>query len=127
MPLVRIDIQKGRSREFLISLLNVTIDTVQQILKLPKDDKNIRLNEFDPDFFLMKPPYALIIEISMFSGRSNDTKRALYQSIVVNLKEKLDIDLEDVFILINEQPKENWGIRGGIPASEVDLGFRLDI
>jgi len=127
MPLVRIDIKKGRSKEFLVALMNVTIDTVQQILNVPKDDKNIRLTEYDPELFLMKPPYTLIIEISMFSGRSVNAKRALYQAIVVNLKEKLDIDIEDVFILINEQPRENWGIRGGIPASEVDLGFRLDI
>jgi hypothetical protein len=22
---------------------------------------------------------------------------------------------------------ENWGIRGGVPASEVDLGFEVDV
>jgi len=32
-----------------------------------------------------------------------------------------------VFIVLNEQPRENWGIRGGIPASEIGLGFKVDI
>jgi hypothetical protein len=30
-------------------------------------------------------------------------------------------------IVLLEPPLENWGIRGGRPASEVDLGFKIDI
>jgi phenylpyruvate tautomerase PptA (4-oxalocrotonate tautomerase family) len=32
-----------------------------------------------------------------------------------------------VFIVLNEIPLDNWGIRGGIPASEVDLGFKVGV
>jgi hypothetical protein len=35
--------------------------------------------------------------------------------------EQLGIGPMDVFIVIYESPLENWGIRGGVPASEVDL------
>jgi hypothetical protein len=34
---------------------------------------------------------------------------------------------EDVAEVVVEPPLENWGIRGGIPASEVDLGFNLKV
>jgi phenylpyruvate tautomerase PptA (4-oxalocrotonate tautomerase family) len=30
----------------------------------------------------------------------------------------------NITIVIHESPLENWGIRGGRPASEVDLGFK---
>jgi hypothetical protein len=29
--------------------------------------------------------------------------------------------------MLNEQVLENWGIRGGIPADEVQLGFKVDL
>jgi hypothetical protein len=29
--------------------------------------------------------------------------------------------------VLNEVPLENWGIRGGQPASEVDLGFKVNV
>jgi 4-oxalocrotonate tautomerase family enzyme len=127
MPLVKVEIEKGHNRDFLISLIESTMDCVQKILKLPSDDRNIRLTEYDKGLFLMKPPYRLIIEISMFSGRTLDTKRELYLLIVNTLQNKLGIDKSEVFILINEQPKDNWGIRGGTPASEIDLGFKVEI
>ncbi len=127
MPLVKVEIEKSHNRDFLISLIESTMDCVQKILKLPSDDRNIRLTEYDKGLFLMKPPYRLIIEISMFSGRTLDTKRELYLLIVNTLQNKLGIDKSEVFILINEQPKDNWGIRGGTPASEIDLGFKVEI
>lgn len=127
MPLVKVEIEKGQNRDFLISLIESTMDCVQKILKLPSDDRNIRLTEYDKGLFQMKPPYRLIIEISMFSGRTLDTKRELYLLIVNTLQNKLGIDKSEVFILINEQPKDNWGIRGGTPASEIDLGFKVEI
>ena len=39
----------------------------------------------------------------------------------------IGIDPLDVLIVINEVPLENWGIRGGQSAAEVDLGFALDV
>ncbi|WP_227505833.1 MULTISPECIES: tautomerase family protein [Acinetobacter] len=67
-----------------------------------------------------------LIEICMFHGRSLETKKRLYQTLVKNLTE-LGIPKDDIFILLQEQASENWGIRGGIPASEVDLGFKVEI
>lgn len=127
MPLIRIDIAKGNDKEFLISLINETMKCIQEVLNLPSNDRNIRLTEFDNELFYMKPPYQLIIEISMFSGRTVETKRKLYQQIVAQLSAVLNLNKEAIFILINEQPKENWGIRGGIAASDLNLGFKIEI
>jgi 4-oxalocrotonate tautomerase family enzyme len=127
MPLVKIEIAKGKSNEYLSDLMQVTMNCVQEVLQLPSDDRNIRLNEFEKDHFFTKPPYSIIIEITLFSGRTVETKRKLYQMIVDRLQHKLEINKQEVFVVLNEQPKENWGIRGGIPASDLDPGFKIEI
>ena len=33
----------------------------------------------------------------------------------------------DVFVVLQEPPLDNWGIRGGQMASEVDLGFEVHV
>ena len=53
-------------------------------------------------------------------------KRALYQAIVRNLA-VLDVPPLDIKITLIETPPENWGVRGGMPASEIDLGFKIDV
>jgi phenylpyruvate tautomerase PptA (4-oxalocrotonate tautomerase family) len=75
----------------------------------------------------MKNPYKILIEITLFSGRSDTTKKLLFKEIVSNLTKHLKIQATDVFIVLNEQPKCNWGLRGGIPASEIELGFKVDV
>ena len=39
----------------------------------------------------------------------------------------LGIDANDITIVLHEVPLDNWGIRGGKPASEVDLGFNVNV
>lgn len=34
---------------------------------------------------------------------------------------------KDIFIVLHEPPMENFDIRGGVAASEVDLGFELRV
>jgi 4-oxalocrotonate tautomerase family enzyme len=98
---------------------------MRSVLRLPADDTNICVHEYDPDLFVMKNPYEMIIRISMFKGRSNETKSALYKALVTRLQETMEIDPASVFILIHEEPLENWGIRGGVSASETTMDFRI--
>jgi len=127
MPLVKIETIKGHDREFLQSLMNSTMDCIQSVLSLPADDRNIRLMEYENDLFVMKNPYRYLIEITLFSGRSNSIKKTLYKTIVSVLEEKCGIKKEEIFIVLNEQPLENWGVRGGTAASEINLNFKVDI
>jgi len=48
------------------------------------------------------------------------------RGIVRNLGDE-GVPAKDILIVLNEPPLENWGIRGGTPAAEVELGFRLDL
>ncbi len=129
MPLVKISIIEGRTEKEKAFLTDAIHSALVDTLKIPRDDKNQRIYEYSKSNF-QRPPgktdkYTLI-EIIMFPGRSKETKRKLYQSIVKNVS-RLGIDPMDLFIVLQEPPMENWGIRGGIPADEVDLGFKTSI
>jgi hypothetical protein len=49
-----------------------------------------------------------------------------YLSIVGSLG-PLGIPKDHVKILLREIPREDWGIRGGQAASDVELGFKIDV
>lgn len=127
MPTVKVELLEGRSKEYLLKLRDVIMNSVVASLQLPENDRNIRILEYPEGLFQMKAPNEILVEVSMFSGRSKDTKRKLFKTIVSNLEANGLLAKEKVLILLNEQPLENWGVRGGIPADEVELGFKVNI
>ena len=62
VPLVKVELAKGKGRTYLQELMTAVMDTVQRTLKLPNDDRNIRLIEHDSNFFAMKEPYETLVE-----------------------------------------------------------------
>jgi phenylpyruvate tautomerase PptA (4-oxalocrotonate tautomerase family) len=127
MPLVKIELAEGKDNTTLLKMRDLVLNAVVESLKLIPDDRNIRILEYKPELFQMKAPYEIIIEVTMFSGRSKATKKKLYKLLVDSLFDNLKIERNKIFIVINEQPMENWGVRGGIPADEVQLGFDVNI
>ncbi len=68
----------------------------------------------------------MIIEVSMFEGRSVGAKRALIQGLIDKLKTQADIDAQDIAITLFETPKVNWGIRG-MNGEDLSLGYKVDL
>ena len=96
---------------------------------MPEGDRQIRYIEHKAEHFAVPPGKTenyTLVEIILFPGRSLDAKRILYRSIVRRFGE-LGIAPTDIFIVLNEPPLDNWGIRGEVPASEVDIGFKLNV
>ena len=129
MPLVKVEIVKGKTIEFKKKLLDGIHKALVDSLKIPDNDRRQRLYELESDHFdrTGRSDDYTIIEITMFKGRNKEAKKLLYAEIVKNITSSLNINGNDVTIVINEQPLENWGIRGGLPANEVDLGFSLNV
>lgn len=129
MPLVKLNVFEGRSIEFKHGVADCIHEALIEAFKIKEDDKLFRIIEFKKEDFIIPPNKTenyILIEISIFPGRSLDAKRLLYRNIVENLK-KLGISADDIFILLQEESLDNWGIRGGFPASEIDLGFNLKV
>ncbi|HJZ93463.1 MAG TPA: tautomerase family protein [Gemmataceae bacterium] len=129
MPHVRIETRKGWIGDRRAEVLEAVHSAMVEALKIPRADRVLRIIESEPADFPTPPGHGerfTIIEITMFAGRSLDAKRRLYAAIARNL-EGLGVPPNDVNIVLHEPPLENWGIRGGVPASELDLGFQVRV
>ncbi len=129
MPITRIEGRRTRTSDEVQALIEAVYLAQREALRVPEWDRQIRYIEHKPDHFHVIPGTSenyVLVEISMFSGRSLEAKRALYKRIVERVT-PLGIDPSDITIVIHEIPAENWGIRGGVPASEVELGYKVDV
>ena len=129
MPFAKIEVRRSRPANEIEEMIEAVYQAQRQALKVPRDDRQIRYLEHKPEHFAVPPDKTenyTLVEITLFPGRSLDAKRKLYQSIVSRFG-ALGIAPSDIFIVLNEPPLDNWGIRGGIPASEVDIGFKLEV
>ncbi len=129
MPMVRISLIKGRSPEEKKTLSDEIHAALVESIKIPQTDFNHRINEYAPGDWQLPPGKSekfVLVEITMFPGRSREAKCNLYKGIVRRL-ETLGVPTADVLIVLTEPPLENWGVRGGIPADEVDIGFNLKV
>jgi phenylpyruvate tautomerase PptA (4-oxalocrotonate tautomerase family) len=98
-------------------------------LELPTDKRFHRVFPLEPEDFFFPTDRSeryTILEISMFEGRSVETKKRLIQLLFDNLQERLQILPQDLEITIFETPRHNWGIRGK-PGDELDLNYRVDV
>ena len=129
MPLVTITIMKGKSKEFKKAIMAEVHEALVAAFKIPDHDRNQRMIEIEPENFEYPAGNTesfITIEMTVFPGRTLHAKKVLYNEIVARLQ-KLKVLPSDILIILQEPPLENWGIRGGYPASEVNIGFRIDV
>ena len=129
MPLIRVETREGWSSAEKARLLDAVHAAAVEALRIPDEDRTQILTEHPAEAFEIPPGKGnrfTQVEITMFAGRSLDAKRRPYRAVVTNLG-RLGIPSSDVLIVLHEVPLENWGIRGGTPASDVDLGFEVGV
>ncbi|TWJ19222.1 tautomerase family protein [Geobacter argillaceus] len=129
MPLAKIEVRRSWPPDQVQSIIEAIYLAQREALKVPERDRQIRFFEHKPEHFHVPPGKTenfILVEIALFAGRTLETKRSLYQAIIKNLS-TVGIAPDDIFIVLHDIPLDNWGIRGGVPASEVDLGFKVDV
>lgn len=115
MPLVKIEIIKGKSLEYKKTVLDAVHVALENAIQIENWDRFQRLYEIEDDLFESsesKTDKFTMIEITMFPGRTKEQKSKLYKEIVKELNERLGIEPTDIFIVINEPANENWGLAG---------------
>jgi len=129
MPLVHVNRRVGRSGEENARVLEAIHAAIVEAFKTPASDRTQILYEHDAAHFEIpadRTAAYTLIEITAFPGRSVEAKRALYRSIVARL-EAIGIAPADVLIVLTEPPLESWSIRGGSAASDVKLGYKIEV
>jgi phenylpyruvate tautomerase PptA (4-oxalocrotonate tautomerase family) len=128
MPSTRIitgDWARGREMELIEAVQSALLAAI----KIPDWDRDIVVELCDSHRRIVptgRSEQFTRIESKLFSGRSLEAKRRLYRSIVQNLA-ALGVPKDEIKIILVEVPLENWGVRGGLAASEIDLGFKVDV
>ena len=122
MPLVRIDMPRGKSPEDRRVIADVIYDAMIATLKVPQNDRFQVISEREADDLIIDPTYldiqrspaAIIIQITLNVGRSVELKQAFYQAVADGLRDRAAMRREDVFISLVEVKKENWSFGNGV-------------
>jgi phenylpyruvate tautomerase PptA (4-oxalocrotonate tautomerase family) len=128
MPSVRI-VTGEWARGHELALIEAVQSAMLSAIKIPEWDRDIVVDLYDRTRRIVPTGSSerfTRIEIELFSGRSIEAKRDLYRSIVEKLAGLGIPELETKIILI-EVPMQNWGLRGGLPASEIEIGFKVNV
>ena len=131
MPSTLIEIRRPTSDDEADALISAVHESLVVAFQIPQGDRTIRLRTYEPRHLVrgLGPQRAdqyTRVTIDCFAGRSVEAKRRLYLEIVERL-ERLGTPRALVSILLRESPLENWGLDGGRPACDIDLGFAVDV
>ncbi len=128
MPSTLISVRRDWPAEQRQSLIDAVHSALVEGLQIPPADRCLRLQRFEPADFAVADgaggEFFTLVEVDLFPGRTLAAKRACYQAMVRKLG-ALGIPATDVRIVLREIPPDNWGLRGGIPGSE--LGKRTPL
>ncbi|MFH0298291.1 tautomerase family protein [Bradyrhizobium sp. 31Argb] len=121
MPLVRIDLRKGKDAAFRQEIGRIVYDALISV-GVPEKDRFQLISEHEADGFLFDADYLgihrtndlVIIQITWNEGRTSAQKQALYKAIADGLHTALGLRREDIFINLVEVKKENWSFGNGI-------------
>jgi 4-oxalocrotonate tautomerase family enzyme len=102
---------------------------VVDALKFPPDKRAHRFFHMERSDFYFPASASdkyTIIEISMFEGRSVETKKHLIRLLFERVCTQADRKPNEVEVTITETPKQNWGFRGS-PGDEVVLAYKVEV
>ena len=125
MPSTRIETRKGWLGDRRLELIEAVQRALVAHLKIPESDRSVRLLEYEADSFIGTSEKATEIEVTLFTGRSIEAKRNLYKGLVGELA-AFGLAPNEIKVMLIEVPRENWGLRG-MPGSEVQLGFKVEV
>lgn len=122
MPLVRIDMPKGKTPQERRIIADVVYDAMIATLNVPQNERFQIIAEHDGADLIIDPTYlgiqrspdAIIIQVTLNEGRSVELKRAFYRAVADGLKDRASMRPEDVFISLVEVKKENWSFGNGV-------------
>jgi 4-oxalocrotonate tautomerase len=122
MPLVRIDLIRGKSAQYRKTLGEIIYRAMIELINVPKDDKFQVITEHAPEEMNFAESYlgnqysqdVIFIQITLNAGRSVELKKAFYKRIADDIHAQLKTRPDDVVINLVEVAKENWSFGNGI-------------
>ena len=115
MPIVRIDIQAGKSTAYKRDILHAVRSAITGSLGVPDDRVMQRIIETPIENIDSPEAHTdrlTVIEVSMLPGRDAAVKQAMYAAIVAHLGEKPGVNQHDIMVLVSDPSAECFAIGG---------------
>lgn len=121
MPIVTITVRKPKSAEFKATVFAAVHEALVGIGASPNDrfhrvleleEENFQFDPQFPDVQTRRTNDFVLIEILLGVGRSVKLKRKVLATIVDRLS-KSNLDTENVMVVFQDVPWENWSPAGG--------------
>lgn len=119
MPIVRIDIQAGKSTAYKRAILRGVREAITEALGVPDDRVMQRIIETSPediDTPEIKSDRLTIVEVSMLP-RSGELKDTLYQAIARKLSFEPGLSEHDLVVIVNDPAAECFFLNGAMQCS----------
>jgi phenylpyruvate tautomerase PptA (4-oxalocrotonate tautomerase family) len=121
MPLVRIDLRQGTSREYRIAIGDAVHQAMVEALAIPAADHFQVITEHQPEGLIYDSSYlnvkrsdqVVFVQITLSAGRKPGQKRALFKRIAELIEKSPGVRKEDVLVNLVETTWENWSFGNG--------------
>ena len=122
MPLVRIDLRRGKSPEYRKAICDGVYQAMRETFNVPDEDRFMVISEHDDDNFSFSRKYMniargdgfVMMQLTVSNTRTQEQKKALYARIVALLGENPGVRPEDIFISLLQVTPEDWSFGNGV-------------
>jgi 4-oxalocrotonate tautomerase len=121
MPLIHVSLRKGKPEAYRQAILDGLYRAMRETLDVPEDDQFMTISEHDAANFRTGNGYGInrsvdvvYIQITVFSTRTPEQKKALFSRIAELLGQNPGIRPADVFVNLLDAAKENWSVGHGL-------------
>jgi phenylpyruvate tautomerase PptA (4-oxalocrotonate tautomerase family) len=122
MPLVRISLLKGKSREHLRAIADGVHRALVEAYGIPPEDRFQLIHQHEPEEFIYDADYLGIhrtedvVFVHIVAGNWRDTpkKQALYKAIADRLAEAPGMRREDVQVILSPNNRDEWSFGSGL-------------
>ncbi|MGD6886999.1 tautomerase family protein [Staphylococcus shinii] len=120
MPLMKIDLIKGREREEIKKILNISYEVMLNTFKAPKGDRYQIVNQHE-DYEMQILDTGLGVErtknVIVFTiitrPRTQQQKQSFYSELTNKLHDDMGIRKEDIMFSLIENTDEDWSFFNG--------------
>ena len=121
MPLVHMSLRAGKPEGYRQAILDSLHRAMREALSVPEENQFMTITEHDAANFRYGNAYGVTrsadivyVQITVFSTRTVEQKKALFRRIAELLGERPGIRPEDVFVTVLDAAKENWSVGHGL-------------
>ena len=122
MPLVRINLRRGKSAAYKKAISDGVYQALREIFTVPENDRFMVVTDRSDEDLIYEPNYLgiehgpdfVMLQITVSNTRTVEKKKALFRQIVANLTADPGLRPEDILINLVEVLPENWSFGHGI-------------